>query len=943
MSRTSAQQAVNNFTGGLVTEASPLKFPQNSLSKAMNVECTIEGDLRVRAPYNNVEGTADASVDETITHVKKFFWKEKNRQVIVYVHFEAYTFKVIEGNSLIASGKFSMPFPFPLEERALLNLSFWEGNIFFTVNFHDPVEDLRRASLVKAELNLATKKVIFSDFFTAEEIQTDSHREPSDGSELSYSLSSNSNTVKDFRFLAYRIEQKGPGLIGPPSTTFYYYWGPENKAFGGHIWTQKVNSYGAPWPSAPFLIGDYQYFIDDTNTLLISEVTSCQPDSEGPGDDPTTCITSRYSVAGVYRTKKMFEFKQSTGSQPIRYRDFKGVPNKSSSNIDLRLPTNTRPGATNVFNAYNLYNAGWGEADFRELVVGDKDGLTVAQAWPSAAAKTKELAGVYPSLADSRFDFLLEDTTKIEALGLYSPFQLVNNRPYMSSARRGSHILGLGYETNDGATNSNLLAYFRPDFISESSLYLSEFESYVREENKHCIVTTSEIIGGRMWHGVEGRDFNILYSQIDFENKGIEGTSVGNFANCMQVNDPTSEIANQVLHTDGGSITLKGSGRVHSFKEFRQYVLVFCENGVWAISGSGGDSFSPTGYSIMKVSSSGVTSGESSISIDNAVFYISKTALMTVSINENGILTVADVSSDKVLKEVEDFLYFYGFSFCRSLCFDERNKRIIIDYSNNPANSQYETGGPGSIQMFSSVSLVYDLRLGSFYLWDSTVLYLNQAASGYSFRTARGVPPTVSQEPSYTRQDLGFIESGDTVVKIFSDTKKTPLGSTSTSQWRLNPDAGSLLYFCSPGTGHLVDGLGEFKTSPPVCWFPVEAEIPFDILGDPTLDKSVRTMTVFQELSDKTVVGTGSDLFLPDVKLGWEWEWDSKRSGEVSISNNIQYPEHVNYSSKQVGISKTKIPGRGKSLTLRFSPAEESSTGFCILGYGIDFDASNRP
>src|SRR5690606_28106654 len=71
-----------------------------------------------------------------------------------------------------------------------------------------------------------------------------------------------------------------------------------------------------------------------------------------------TGITTYFSV---YRTSAAGVVEYSDSAQPIRYRDFKGVPNPNGgdSSINASRPPSDRPELLSAFSAYNLYNAGW--------------------------------------------------------------------------------------------------------------------------------------------------------------------------------------------------------------------------------------------------------------------------------------------------------------------------------------------------------------------------------------------------------------------------------------------------------------------------------------------------------------------------------------------------------------------------------------------------------
>src|SRR5690606_2673181 len=90
MSRIGAQRVVNNFSGGLVTEANQLTFPENSLSEAYNVELGVDGSIQTRGAFDSSRGSLTMSIPgftdfRNISTVKKFYWKEKRATLVVYI------------------------------------------------------------------------------------------------------------------------------------------------------------------------------------------------------------------------------------------------------------------------------------------------------------------------------------------------------------------------------------------------------------------------------------------------------------------------------------------------------------------------------------------------------------------------------------------------------------------------------------------------------------------------------------------------------------------------------------------------------------------------------------------------------------------------------------------------------------------------------------------
>lgn len=118
---------------------------------------------------------------------------------------------------------------------------------------------------------------------------------------------------------------------------------------------------------------------------------------------------------------------------------------------------------------------------------------------------------------------------------------------------------------------------------------------------------------GRVWYaGISHPDYQgkVYYTQILERD-----TQIGA---CYQQNDPTSEQLNDLLDTDGGEIKITGMGKVSSMLEVGNNLILFANNGIWSISGSGaeGTGFVATDFSIKKISNIGTEAANSFVDVE---------------------------------------------------------------------------------------------------------------------------------------------------------------------------------------------------------------------------------------------------------------------------------------------------------------------------------------
>lgn len=165
---------------------------------------------------------------------------------------------------------------------------------------------------------------------------------------------------------------------------------------------------------------------------------------------------------------------------------------------------------------------------------------------------------------------------------------------------------------------------------------IAGFEIEQSPDRPSCVA----FYAGKVFYGWKNQ---IFFSQTLLEDFSVSGK-------CYQQADPTAEYINDLVATDGGVIPLQYSGEIIAMVPFENSLIVFCTNGVWAISGgSVGQGFSADGFSIYKITSVGAISPRSVISIDGTPCWWSKIGiyLLNSSPGKQGF-SVDNICKDKV-------------------------------------------------------------------------------------------------------------------------------------------------------------------------------------------------------------------------------------------------------------------------------------------------------
>lgn len=240
----------------------------------------------------------------------------------------------------------------------------------------------------------------------------------------------------------------------------------------------------------------------------------------------------------------------------VKIRDFLGMNEPGIS-------VTNRPGSSPETDAhhYNLYNQGWNDAQINTFFTA---------------------VGQFPSRADQWWSFK-------NSTGTFAPATTVSNVNLNNSPAPNGFFVLTAFDQEQPTVSTY---YGQPAFTVDNT------KTTVRPR-------TGSWFQGRVWYaGVDASIANsygyytwtesIYFSQI------IENPT--QFGNCYQENDPTGEVLFDILPSDGGVITIQGSGSIYKLFPITNGLLVFAANGIWFITGSTGIGFTATDYTITKLS-----------------------------------------------------------------------------------------------------------------------------------------------------------------------------------------------------------------------------------------------------------------------------------------------------------------------------------------------------
>jgi hypothetical protein len=430
----------------------------------------------------------------------------------------------------------------------------------------------------------------------------------------------------------------------------------------------------------------------------------------------------------------------------------------------------------------------------------------------------------------------------------------------------------------------------------------------------------------------------VLFSQV------VEKT--GDEFSCYQKNDPTSEIINDVLDTDGGYIKIAEADRIVAMRTIGNVLVVFANNGVWAIRGSE-EGFSATNFQVTKVSNVGCIAPQSVVVTDNGLFYTARSGIYVVGLNEAfdpeiQNLTETSIQSKYLNIPNEQREHMIGF-------YEEEERRVRWLY---PDNTNFEANTANSVL---NKELVFDLVLGAFYensITNTATKFLSSylklpttsnitvvanviTASGDTvIHPTGGVIVDVTGRNATTDSflmigrngasmffggftDSAFVDFGADSYDSFLETGYISEGDSS----RRKQATYLICHFNRTETGFITVG-GELEAeNPSGCLVQARWGYSDELIADALDSGSGQFGKVYDPVTGKWVAG------------GFQAYRYTRDYVPQDVNDDYEY-------GKSVITTKSKLRGQGEALRIRFY--NDGDKDFQLLGWALPLSASGR-
>ena len=566
--------------------------------------------------------------------------------------------------------------------------------------------------------------------------------------------------------------------------------------------------------------------------------------------------------------------------------------------VDDSLFLDTRPTTLSNEHKYNLRNQGW-----------NKNIVTSTGA--DAIDYTFTEIGQYPSNADNWTLGKISNTASAD-YEKYDPDTLVKNSFSNYQIAKGSFIIDAFERGADRMSKSDVTSGLPTD----------------REEGN--ISTITSYAQRLFYSGIESSVSNgdarsPNYSGYIFFSKVIRNDE--DLGKCHQEADPTDPGINDLIDTDGGSIQIPDITKVVKIIASQASVLVFAENGVWEVYGDTGG-FIATSFQASKISTNGITNGDSVVNVNGNFIYWSKAGIYLLKPDQASGRFAAESISLTSIQTLYLEIPEVAKNFCKGL-YDEKENRIRYLY--NDSTDYSATNYPNSYNK----ELIYDLTLKAWYknsisslASDSPYIADYVPIPGYT---------VTSREESVVAGTAPVIVTAGTSVVVDDD-----IPVSRTEQFSFLTIVGTSFTLSKYNGSDFLD----WKTKDSVgVDFTSYLYTGYELFGDVMRQKQIPYVFFYFEKTEDGFTPSGDDLVFKNqssCKVQAQWGWSNSAANGKWGKEFQAYRILRNYtpsgaadaydSGESMVVTKNKLRGSGKSISLYIK--SEQGKDMKLLGWG---------
>jgi hypothetical protein len=180
--------------------------------------------------------------------------------------------------------------------------------------------------------------------------------------------------------------------------------------------------------------------------------------------------------------------------------------------------------------------------------------------------------------------------------------------------------------------------------------------------------------------------------------------NVNDINKCYQEGDPTSREGADIVDSDGGFLRISGAQKIIGLENMGSNLVVFADNGVWAVTGGSDFGFTATNYKVIKISSYGAVSPRSIVNYGGVMMYWGEDAIYRVDADKFAVLKVESMTQVTIQKYYDE-IPIESKEFAEGV-YDEDNKRVVWLYKEGDSFTPQST----------TKELIFDTTINCFYV-----------------------------------------------------------------------------------------------------------------------------------------------------------------------------------------------------------------------------------
>jgi hypothetical protein len=588
--------------------------------------------------------------------------------------------------------------------------------------------------------------------------------------------------------------------------------------------------------------------------------------------------------------------------------------------VDDFLVVDDRPLTLSNEHAYNLRNQGWSKS-----IKTDDD--------REAIRNYQKDTGRYPSNADNWTLGRNTDATS----GSYEKFQgsrMNRNSIGNSPAPKGALIINMFNRGSSRLTESNKAAQ-----VSNPFLFIPNISDLPLDREQNNISTIASFAGRLFYSGVNSSILDSDSRSPNYSNYVFFTQIVSNdtkLGKCYQEADPTSATINDLIASDGGTVSIPDCTQIIKIVAAKASLLIFGDNGVWELFGDT-NGFTATSFQVSKVSTNGIYNTGAVVSVGDGFVYWSKAGIYTLQGDAGSGRFVSQNISISSIQSLFLAIPSLGKANVRGF-YDEKENKIRWLYNDN---DDYSTSN--YINSYNK-ELIYDLTLQAFYKHSISKLASNSPyvasyveVPGYSvsLQTSEVLSGTntvlVGTDTVVINEAVALNKSAQFSLLTIRGTSFTlsKYRNTDYLDWQVADSGVGVDYLSYLVTGYdLFGDLLREKMTPYISFYFKRSETGYE----------------FDENSNIELANRSSCL----VQSQWNWansansgRWGNTFQAYRLLRNYI--PSGVNdpfdYGDSVI-VTKSKLRGHGKCLSLKIQ--SETGKALNLLGWGVSVVATGK-